>query len=122
MSNSACKIFNSCVEVLLLLRRANGALSIFGSFVGKVSCEWVMKAKARFLSLVEGVIIALAADNGVSMSVLLEECPEDFFFTTGVEGGTFTAAGTKEGCVVSGNERALIGGAPLATCPAGGAV
>lgn len=110
MSNSACKIFSSCVEVLLLLRRAKGALSILGSFVGNVSCEWVMKAKARFLSLAEGVIIALAADNGVSMSVLLEECPKGFFFTTGVEGGALSEAGAEMGCVASGNEWALTRG------------
>lgn len=47
-SNSACKIDNSNGEVLLLLRRANWALSIDGSCNGKVEGECEMKAYDLF--------------------------------------------------------------------------
>lgn len=50
-SNSAWRIDSSWDEVLLLFRRASGALSILGSFLGKVSCECVMKANARLFFL-----------------------------------------------------------------------
>ena len=99
-SNSACRIFSSWVEVLLLLRRARGALSILGSFLGKVSCEWVMNANARFLSFVEGVIIALAADRGVKTSDLLLALEAVFVLGSGVEGDILISVSTNAATAV----------------------
>lgn len=75
MVNSACKIASSPGEVLLLLRRASWALSIAGSWSGKVDGEWEMKANDLFSTNGESCVSLTVEDgrSGECSSVLMDD-------------------------------------------------